>query len=178
MPKLYLNLRAGFLMPEKLITPIPAGSTKKWNHYTNRWKDFRMEQRRRLYKKWWPIKMFITQKLVITAGAWASQLMNELNIPLRVTRRVLIWTEPEEPGYFFRRNFLLGGRCKRYGRVWYGFPYLQNKKYPRPSGLKFNPPSSGWYNWSGYSEPGYHRKGNAAYMWGLQVNILFQHEAK
>ena len=34
------------------------------------------------------------EKLVITAGAWTAQLLQEMDLPLRVERRVLIWIDP------------------------------------------------------------------------------------
>lgn len=42
----------------------------------------------------------IAEKLVITAGAWANQLLDELGLPLRVERKVLTWVDPMEPSLF------------------------------------------------------------------------------
>jgi monomeric sarcosine oxidase len=54
-------------------------------------------------------------KLIVTAGAWASRLLAELNLPLIVRRKVLTWFEPLAPGFFedapvftFPENWLYG----------------------------------------------------------------------
>jgi sarcosine oxidase len=39
-------------------------------------------------------------KLVITAGAWTSQLLQQLGLPLRVERKVLTWITPIYPALF------------------------------------------------------------------------------
>jgi sarcosine oxidase len=55
--------------------------------------------------------------LIITAGAWASGLLRELQLPLAVKRKVLAWFAPEAPALFapgripiftFPENFLYG----------------------------------------------------------------------
>jgi sarcosine oxidase len=40
------------------------------------------------------------EKLVITAGAWTTQLLRELDLPLQVQRKVLTWVDPIEPVVF------------------------------------------------------------------------------
>jgi sarcosine oxidase len=39
-------------------------------------------------------------KLIVTAGAWASLLLSELNLPLTVRRKVVTWFEPLATGFF------------------------------------------------------------------------------
>ncbi len=38
---------------------------------------------------------YSAERLIITAGPWAPQILAELNLPLRVTRQVLCWFAPE-----------------------------------------------------------------------------------
>lgn len=40
--------------------------------------------------------------LIITAGAWASSLLRDLELPLRVKRKVLAWFDPQRPELFDR----------------------------------------------------------------------------
>jgi sarcosine oxidase len=57
------------------------------------------------------------EKLVITAGAWTSQLLQRLGLPLQVQRKVLTWIDPLDPALFqpgafpvfaFSEGFLYG----------------------------------------------------------------------
>ena len=66
---------------------------------------------------------FVAEKLIITAGAWAGKLIGHLGVSLRVTRQVLGWVNPAEPGQFTADRFpvwVLDGN-KGQG-VHYGFP--------------------------------------------------------
>jgi len=62
-------------------------------------------------------KEFSSDRLIITAGASASQLLRSLNLPLVVKRKVLAWFNPVAPDNFrvgalpifaFERNFFYG----------------------------------------------------------------------
>lgn len=59
------------------------------------------------------------QKLVITAGAWSSQLLEQLGLPLRVERKVLTWVDPIEPALFHSDVFPVFGLNESF---LYGFP--------------------------------------------------------
>jgi sarcosine oxidase len=57
------------------------------------------------------------EKVVVTAGAWAGQILNGIGLPLRVERKVLTWIDPLRPELFapgtfpvfaFAENFLYG----------------------------------------------------------------------
>jgi sarcosine oxidase len=57
------------------------------------------------------------EKLVITAGAWAGELLPQLGLPLRIVRKVLTWVKPIDPALFqpevfpvfaFSEGFLYG----------------------------------------------------------------------
>ena len=66
-----------------------------------------------------------TEKLIITAGAWAPRLLHFLQIPLQVVRKVLLWHRAEEGAYCPEKGspvFLY----ERPDGVFYGFPALQD----------------------------------------------------
>lgn len=43
-------------------------------------------------------------RLVITAGAWATKLLADLGVPLKVMRQVMVWFDVSENPYTFRRD--------------------------------------------------------------------------
>jgi sarcosine oxidase len=43
-------------------------------------------------------------RLVITAGAWAAQMLADLKVPLRVMRQVMLWIDVSANPYTFRRD--------------------------------------------------------------------------
>jgi monomeric sarcosine oxidase len=60
-------------------------------------------------------------RLIITAGAWADQLLRDLGLPIQIVRKTLFWLEVEEPELF------APDRCPVYiagipGYQFYGFP--------------------------------------------------------
>lgn len=62
-------------------------------------------------------------KLVVTAGAWAKELLADLNIPLRIIRKHLHWYRCDRPDYHQDRG------CPAFfyevdGCYFYGFPQL------------------------------------------------------
>jgi sarcosine oxidase len=63
------------------------------------------------------------ERLVITPGAWAPQLLADLGLPLQVTRQVMYWFEPK-----YGREPFLPDRFPIYiwepedGNMFYGFP--------------------------------------------------------
>ena len=67
--------------------------------------------------------------LIISAGAWASQLLAQLGLPLRVERRVLCWFEPHG-GYepFNEAHFPIYIWDCGDGVSFYGFPYQPGTK--------------------------------------------------
>lgn len=72
---------------------------------------------------------YYAEKLIITAGAWLNTLLPGLKLPLSVARQVLCWfnyqsSQPENfmPGKFPVYIWEYGA-----GRMFYGFPSLENK---------------------------------------------------
>jgi sarcosine oxidase len=63
-----------------------------------------------------------TEKLVITAGAWTLQLLQQLGLPLRVERKVLTWIDPIEPALFQPDTFPVFAFSESF---LYGFPAIR-----------------------------------------------------
>lgn len=59
--------------------------------------------------------------VVIAAGAWAGSLLEDLSLPLRVLRKILVWVEPLEPALFQPETFPIFAFADRF---FYGFPNL------------------------------------------------------
>jgi sarcosine oxidase len=68
---------------------------------------------------------YTAERLVITAGAWAAQLLGSLGLPLSVTRKVLLWFATAEPTLFRRDRFPVYIVETPEGN-YYGFPALDD----------------------------------------------------
>jgi sarcosine oxidase len=64
-------------------------------------------------------------RLIITAGAWASQVICDLGVDLEVTRAVLYWFEPRARIDEFKRLPIF--MWEEQGIFTYGFPYLDGQ---------------------------------------------------
>ena len=72
---------------------------------------------------------YYADKLVITAGAWTSQLI-ALTIPLRVTRQPLFWIHPPDPFVFRLGNspcWAIEDDAPDFQGIYYGFPVLPDR---------------------------------------------------
>ncbi|HEY1187860.1 MAG TPA: N-methyl-L-tryptophan oxidase [Gemmata sp.] len=69
-------------------------------------------------------------KLVVTAGAWAAQLLAGLGVPLRVMRQTLLWFGADARAELFRRDRFPVFIADVPGAPFYGLPAID------PSGLK------------------------------------------
>jgi sarcosine oxidase len=64
---------------------------------------------------------FVARRLIITAGAWASRLLEDLALPLEVVRKVMIWLHPRRPEYFGSDVFPVFASARHF---FYGFPNI------------------------------------------------------
>lgn len=64
--------------------------------------------------------------LIIAAGAWASRIVPDLGVPLRVTRQLMAWTSPERPELFEKPGFPVWAVSAPDGSIHYGFPNLKD----------------------------------------------------
>ncbi len=125
---------AGFVTPEAAISTYIRGSEKlgavilrntpvlKWSLEGNRVKVVTEKN------------IFTADKLVITAGAWASQVLPQLKVKLEVTRQLLAWVEPQNSQDFLPGNFPCWFVEDPELGTFYGFPYLAGDN--GPVGLK------------------------------------------
>jgi sarcosine oxidase len=71
---------------------------------------------------------FDAPTVIVTAGPWTMSVLPQLAVPLRVTRQVVAWFEPQEPALFAPARFPVFLLESAYG-IHYGFPL-------HPAGLK------------------------------------------
>jgi sarcosine oxidase len=68
---------------------------------------------------------YLADHLLISAGAWTSQLLGDLKLPLTVERQVAFWLEPDESTVSYdRSHFPIYAYEYIQGSICYGFPRL------------------------------------------------------
>jgi sarcosine oxidase len=70
---------------------------------------------------------YTAKKLIVTAGAWTTQILRDLNLPLHILKKMLIWL-PASPAYHEKKNTPCFFFEKSYG-VFYGFAIFGEKNY-------------------------------------------------
>ncbi|HEX7845814.1 MAG TPA: N-methyl-L-tryptophan oxidase, partial [Chitinophagaceae bacterium] len=129
---------AGFLLPGKAIDlytkeAVKLGAVIHSNEKTLEWK-----KENGSIKVVTDKNVYTTKKLVVTAGAWMTQLLTDLPVQLNVTRQILIWVKPKDPQAYSLNNFPCWMiATEKLNGVYYGFPYLDAKIVGEPPGLKF-----------------------------------------
>ena len=77
------------------------------------------------------------KKLILSAGAWAGKLHSKLNQKLKVTRQMLAWVNPKNPGIFELGKLPCWTVTDpKYGGFFYGFPIIDPKIFGEPVGFK------------------------------------------
>src|SRR5262249_19435820 len=66
---------------------------------------------------------YAADRLIIAAGAWASQTLADLGLPLEVRRQVLLWFGPTEAGQL-RRDVFPVYMADTPAGFYYGFPVI------------------------------------------------------
>lgn len=128
---------AGFLTPERCILAftelaIKSGATIQTQEQLVSWKQegssITVQTNARTYS---------CKKLVVTAGAWTSNVLPVLQQQVTVTRQVLAWAIPQQWNNFTMGNFpcWLIDDDQQPG-MYYGFPILPVSKFGGPIGLK------------------------------------------
>ncbi len=67
---------------------------------------------------------FSARHLVVTAGAWSGRILQALNLPLTVIRKLLIWVQPERPQDFTPDVFPVFASAHGF---FYGFPTIDDR---------------------------------------------------
>jgi sarcosine oxidase len=65
--------------------------------------------------------------LIITAGPWAGQMLQQRGVPLEVERNVMYWFRPRQDGPFTPDRFPIYIYEYTQGRFFYGFPALRGE---------------------------------------------------
>ncbi len=136
--EVWLEPDAGFLLPEKCISLFLGEALKNGATINTREKVLEWKKEGSVIKVLTNKNAYYAPKLIITAGAWAEQVMRQAVVPLKVTRQIIVWVQPDDPASFTPDKFpcwLLSGETT--SGAWYGFPYLSGAAFPGPEGLKF-----------------------------------------
>ena len=70
---------------------------------------------------------FKARKIVITAGAWTSTLLKELNLPLTVTKQQVCYYKPTDTESFQPDRFPVFTEVTSEGEFMYGMPFFGKK---------------------------------------------------
>lgn len=117
--------RAGFLRPEESVRAhleraASSGAELRFEEPVLSWEApasgdrVRVETREGIYE---------AERLVISPGAWAPQLLSDLGVPLEVERQVMFWFEPEgDRGLFEPDRFPIFICEPDDGKIFYGVP--------------------------------------------------------
>ena len=126
---------AGFITPEKAILLYAEESRKKGA-------VIKTHERVKEWKKGNSLsvltdkKSYTCDKLIITAGAWASKIITGLKTELKVTRQMLAWVNPKDSAIFSLGNFPCWFIEDPERGTFYGFPILRLDQFGGPLGLK------------------------------------------
>jgi sarcosine oxidase len=128
---------AGFVLPEKTIRLFAAKARELGAVIITGTKVINWQENNRVFEVNTTAGLFRAEKLVITAGAWAQELMPSLKVPLVVTKQTLAWVQPRIPEAVALGNFpcwmiaddALPG-------CFYGFPMLPSGRFDGPPGFK------------------------------------------
>jgi sarcosine oxidase len=129
---------AGFLRPELAITLYKDEAEKASADVHVKEKVLEWKKENGLMKVITDKNIYLSEKLIITAGAWAGKMIPALNTSLKITRQVIVWVKPVDEKKFLPECFpcwLIADK-KRNGAL-YGFPYLSKEKFGEPAGMKF-----------------------------------------
>jgi sarcosine oxidase len=115
--------RAGFLSPEETVRAhldraLSLGADLRFEEPVISWEASENGVRVQT-----PEGSYEAERLVISPGAWAPQLLADLGLPLKVTRQVMYWFEPEgSPEQFSPERFPIFVWEPDDGEVFYGIP--------------------------------------------------------
>jgi sarcosine oxidase len=133
-----LEKNAGFLLPAKAISIYVDEAQKYGADIRAHQEVISWEKEKNSIKVKTASGDFETRKLILTAGAWTSKLIPQLQNELSVTRQTLFWAQSINAKDFGPAVFpcwmIAPVRSKG---VYYGFPYLETTIFGEPTGLKF-----------------------------------------
>lgn len=128
---------AGFITPEKAILLYVEQAIKYGATIRTKTKITGWQQTRKNIIVQTDHGQYTTDKIVLTAGAWAGKLLPDLASKLTVTRQTLAWMNPQEWKPFEFGHFpcwVIADAAKP--SIYYGFPILPAGTFGGPIGLK------------------------------------------
>ncbi len=122
--------RAGFVRPETSISAhlelaVRRGADLRFGETVRSWSADPSGERVTVETE---TGTYEAERLVITAGSWASGLLSELELPLEVTRQILLWFEPDDVNLFRPENFPVYIWEPEDGNTFYGIPAHDNER--------------------------------------------------
>jgi sarcosine oxidase len=120
-----LDPRAGYLDPEgcnraHIDAAREAGAEARFDEPVQEWKPDGEGVRVRT-----PIGNYLADHLVIAGGAWSTELLQELQLPLTIERQTVFWLEPDvDAEQYNRAQFPIYAYEYKPGSICYGFPRL------------------------------------------------------
>jgi sarcosine oxidase len=119
---------AGFLLVEKCVQlylqqALKYGATLKAREKVQDWTANENEVAVTTTKNTYQAK-----KLIFTAGAWTNTLLQDLSIPLKVTRQILGWVKPPIWADFTMDKFVCWAISDQEKKLYYGMPILNNNE--------------------------------------------------
>ncbi|HEY8852488.1 MAG TPA: N-methyl-L-tryptophan oxidase [Gemmatimonadaceae bacterium] len=120
-----LDPRAGYLDPEgcnmaHIDAAREAGAEARFDEPVQEWKPDGEGVRVRT-----PSGNYLADHLVIAGGAWSTELLQELQLPLTIERQTVFWLEPDmDVEQYNRAQFPIYAYEYKPGSICYGFPRL------------------------------------------------------
>lgn len=127
---------AGFVTPERAIQQYVREARKKGAVIETNTPVISWKRESNTIRVVTSRKEYTSDKLIITAGAWAGRVLPQLNFQLTVTRQILAWVKPADPGPFSLGNFPCWFVEDPALGTFYGFPILPSGSFNGPIGLK------------------------------------------
>lgn len=123
---------SGFLLPERAIAAyaefaLRSGAEIHGRETVRQWKRDGSAYIVRTDRE-----TYASDRLVFCGGAWSAKLLMDLNVKLNVTRQLMAWTWPHDPGQFELGHIPVWGIDSLDGGLFYGFPMSDE-----PPGMKF-----------------------------------------
>ena len=120
-----LDPRAGYLDPEgcnraHIDVAREAGAEARFDEPVQEWKPDGEGVRVRT-----PMGNYLADHLIIAGGAWSTELLQELQLPLTIERQTVFWLEPDlDAEQYNRAQFPIYAYDYKPGSICYGFPRL------------------------------------------------------
>src|SRR5687767_3820859 len=128
---------AGFVTPEKTIMLYTKEAIKKGAEIHTKEKVLEWKKEGTVVIVITDKNIYRSNKLIITAGAWAGNMIPGLESKIKITRQFIAWIKPKKLHDYTLDNFpcwMIADDIKR--GVYYGFPALPVKAFGGPEGLK------------------------------------------